>query len=35
VDDQELERVKEFQYLGHTITEGNNIEIKQRIVMAN
>jgi flagellar basal body rod protein FlgB len=37
VDDQEFEKVREFKYLGSTLTEDNNItiEIKQRIVMAN
>jgi sorting nexin-29 len=37
VDDQEFERVREFKYLGSTLTEDNNIntEIKLRIVMAN
>jgi hypothetical protein len=37
VDDQEFERVRDFKYLGPTLTEDNNItiEIKLRIVMAN
>jgi hypothetical protein len=37
VNDQEFERVREFKYLGSTITEDNNIatEIKLRTVMAN
>jgi hypothetical protein len=37
VDDQEFERAREFECLGSTVTEDNNItfEIKQRILMAN
>jgi hypothetical protein len=37
VDDQEFERVKEFKYLGSTVTEDSDItvEIKQRIIMVN
>jgi hypothetical protein len=37
VDDQQFERVKEFKYLGSTLTEDNNItiEIEQKILMAN
>jgi hypothetical protein len=36
VDDQEFGRVREFKYLGSTLTEANIItEIKQRNVMAN
>jgi hypothetical protein len=35
VDDQEFERVREFKYLGSTLTEDNKIttEIKLRIIM--
>jgi sorting nexin-29 len=37
IGNQQYERVKEFKYLGITLTEDNNIstEIKQRIIMAN
>jgi hypothetical protein len=37
VDGQEFERVRDFRYLGSTLTEDSNIniEIKQRIVVAN
>jgi sorting nexin-29 len=37
IDDQQYGRVKEFKYLGTTLTEDNDIstEIKQRIIMAN
>jgi hypothetical protein len=36
IDDQQYERVKEFKYLGTTLTEDNDsTEIKQRIIMAN
>jgi hypothetical protein len=37
VDDQEFGKVREFNYLGSTLTEDNNviIKIKQSILMAN
>jgi hypothetical protein len=37
VDDQQFERVREYKYLGSTVTEENNItiEIEQRILMTN
>jgi hypothetical protein len=37
VDNQEFERVREFKYLGSTLTEDTDIivEIKWRILMAN
>jgi hypothetical protein len=37
VYNEEFERVRDFRYLAHILTEDNNIsiEIKQRIVMAN
>jgi hypothetical protein len=37
IDNQQYERVKEFKYLGTTLTEdnGTSTEIKQTIIMAN
>jgi hypothetical protein len=35
MDDQEFERVREFKYLGTTLTEDITTEIKWRTVMEN
>jgi hypothetical protein len=36
VDEREFERLREFKYLGFTLTDDSNtIAIKQRIAMAN